>query len=714
MGVNSKFPSDADLFGSSEPTSQPNYQQASQTGARISNGQPVDRSNYPVHNQGQMQQPNQQRPMQNGQRPMPNGQQMQGNQQRPMQNGQRPMQSGQRPQQGQRPPLQQQVNNGQRQMPNGQQRQPQAGQMPPQPPKPKKKFPIIPVIIVAVVLLIGIGVVVAVLNKKEPPLVAVETNYETSGRFVLDKLQQNLNSYNADELDAIIGTESGDSYLAQEWAYVNKVSWREKFIQMVGSTVTFEYPKVQQMSTTGVGMVDASGQPIMIDSPMNGGETFTVYYPDYEKMMQTMDEDAQYICDLYESSKYTPNDYDFEFKLTNLMLQYLTDKGSFPVTSSEISLSVRANTVGELYIENDAELDNLLFGSDALRAMSSRFSQICLGWTGEKEEYYSEWEELHNDEYDDWYKEFIVYYEQDNGVFNPRTSQWEPFYVRDDKNVIQYDENGEKLVDYYAIIVGTENGKKQYWIQPAETITTLVDKVRMVPDPWIDETGITFTWCGTNYIQNEYQGKSDTYFRVGDGSRDFPAGIGTKIITKVLCTDGQYHDVKVALVGFWTGQDAIDYSESFDTRNRGFTTTSAIKLITFEIYIENLEDAPIEIIPEMVLTDGNSNKSSRTGTIYGFTETQTIQPHKSVIINDWYTSTELDQKYVAWGRSFGRDYPMVFFNVLAGTGYIPPYSAYEYFTGKSSIDGSVNIQNTTDNGQSSTQPAPSPSGETSN
>ena len=38
---------------------------------------------------------------------------------------------------------------------------------------------------------------------------------------------------------------------------------------------------------------------------------------------------------------------------------------------------------------------------------------------------------------------------------------------------------------------------------------------------------------------------------------------------------------------------------------------------------------------------------------------------------------------------------MVYFDCLAGTGYIPPYSAYKAFTGQSTIDETVKVEPTT-------------------
>ena len=227
-----------------------------------------------------------------------------------------------------------------------------------------------------------------------------------------------------------------------------------------------------------------------------------------------------------------------------------------------------------------------------------------------------------------------------------------------------------------------------------------VEKHRDVPDEWEEEKNLTYSHIGTHYITT-YTGKGVTAFRVGDGSKAHPAGIGTPIITKILCTDGKYHDVKVAMMGYWVGQDAIDYAEMFDTRNRGFTTASVVKLICYELQIENLENKPINFNEtEISLSDRNSNISSRTGTMYGFSSGITLEPHEKIIVNDWSSSTELEQKYAIWGKTFGRQFPMVYFDCLAGTGNIPTYSAYKAFTGQSSIDKTIKVTPTGDTGNS--------------
>ena len=539
--------------------------------------------------------------------------------------------------------------------------------------------------IVIIVLIVVVGLVAfkkfSSNTTKEP---VQELVFETTGKYAYDNLLTAIQSQDATQIDSVVGTENGDSYIAQEWAYINGVALRQEFLSKVSSMVKFTYP---ENSTT-----DANGNTTSEVSYMNNGENITVTIPDYSAISSEMDADKEYIVSLMKSAGYTDTDYDWSEEMANLMFQWILDRSKFPTTTVDMVLPIGNN--GQAYIKDDSVLDDALFGSDAFRDMSDKFSQIATEFTGYKDEEYTEKEEQHNDEYDEWFKLFIKYYKQDGGKYNKKTgkfsgghfhkgsSKWEPWYLRDDNNNFILDEKGNKVVNYYS--VKKKDGTD--WIQPDETIMVEVKKTRQVEDPWTPESGIRYNILGTHYIQTVYNGKGDKTFRVGDGTKENPAGIGTSIITKAPDASGNYHDVKVTLIGYWTKQNAIDYVESFDTRNRGFSTTSAVSLITFEVRVENLEQQPITIQADMALSDGNSNVSSRTGTVYGFESEKEIQPGETVILNDWATSTELEQKYVVWGKSFGRNYPMVYFDCLAGTGKIPSYSAYKAFTGASSLN----------------------------
>lgn len=537
----------------------------------------------------------------------------------------------------------------------------------PNAPKKKSKLPLIIILVLVAVVVVFVALKFLKGNGEQEQEETQPTfqlgDYDSSGRKVLDTLLNALITFDAETIDSVVGANPGDSYIAQEWAFVNGVQVRQDFIKKVCGLVQFKYP----VSEDGINA-----------SMMNAGESMTVTSPDYAMLSLMMDEDVNYITGLYKTAGYTPDDYDFEEEMFNLYCQYAVDRANIPTKDTEMQLSPAMGI-----ISSDASLDDLLFGSQEFHDSVKRFSQLCLGWTGYKDETYYEMEEQHNPDYDEWYAIFIERYNADGGKYNKRKSTWEPFYKRDENNKIMKDENGENIVEYYSI--KRDDGTD--WIQPTENVLVEVEKHRQVEDPWVEETGIPYCMVGTNFMQNSYTGSYSTAVRVGDGTKDRPAGIGTSIITKVLCDDGNYHDVRVTLLAYWTHQDAIDYLERFSSKNAGFTESSPIKFMTMEFEVENLEKNPITFGSEMTLCDANSNVSARATTMmYGLTSEATLQPGEKKIMNDWVSSTELELKYLAWGKSFNRQFQMVFFDVLAGTGEIPTYSAYKQFTGEGYLD----------------------------
>lgn len=538
--------------------------------------------------------------------------------------------------------------------------------------KKKSKLPLVIVPIVAVAVIAGVFLSG---NKLEPQIEV----YETTGRYAYDALQSALQSYDAETLDDVVGTEDGDSYLSQEWSYANNNEIRESFIKTVCANTSFKYPQVPQLSTTGKEMTQ-DGNPILVTSSMNNGEKVTVSHIDYTALSETMKEDKELILEMYNNAGISDKDYDFSDSVTDLMLDYITSKGSLPLTDTEISLGVVIGT--SPYIADDTNLDKLLFSSDEFHNMCDVFSQVVTGFTGYTTEKYTEKEEQVNPEYAQWKIRFDKYYKADKGKFVKGVSKWEPWYLRDKNNNYVLDENGDRVVNYYSI----KDDQGNDWIQPNKTILVDVEKERQVEVEWDKDSVIPYCFLGAYYCQNDYEGDFSPDVRVGDGTVENPAGVGTSIITKALGTDGKYHDVRVTMTGYWTGEDAINYAVSFSEKNRGFDINSVIQLICYEIKVENLENKAFTFESDMFLADVNSNKSTRTGTMYGFQSKKTVKAGESVIINDWATSTELDQKYVCWGSSFNRMYNTVYFKVLAGKGEIPTYSAYKAFTGESSID----------------------------
>lgn len=555
------------------------------------------------------------------------------------------------------------------------------------PPKKKSKLPLIIGIVVA---LIGVLVAVKFIGGNKQTM--AEVAYENTGRYALDLLQNALLDYDAETIDSLVS----ESYLAQEWDYANGNENRQMFINTVCANVKFEYPSVNALDTNGNAMTTSDGSSLTKTSDMLNGENFTVTVVDYEKLALTMEEDKELIQSMYKKSKYSPEDYTYTDEMIDLMIEYILSKGSLPTTTVEVSLPliVESDTITngedttftvETYkIENDIALDKILFSSDAFHNMEDTFAKVATGWTGKKTETYIDKDWVENPEYTKWHDELVKRMEADGGKFNKNTSTWEPWFLRDENNNYVLDENGEKVVNYYTI--KDENGNDI--MQPDEKILGDVEKEREVDDPFIPEQVVTYVWCGAYYIQNEYQGNSYSVMQVGDGSFKRPAGVGTEIVTVVKGHDGFYHDIKISLQGYWVGQDAIDYAISFSEKNRGFDNSSVVQLICYELKIENLEKEDITIDSEMFLSDETSNQSARTGTMYGFySEDVVIPAGKAVVINDWATSTELTQKYVCWGKTFGRNFDTVWFKLLAGNGgVVEQYDATKSTINKANVD----------------------------
>ena len=523
--------------------------------------------------------------------------------------------------------------------------------------RPKKKKGKLFLIIIIVIIAL---VVVAAIKKKnsskpvETPEEQTSTVEGADGYTGL--LEAFRNGYDAEKMDALVGTADGDSYLAQEWAFANHVPLREEFLKTVG----------QQTDIV----------------PIEGSDGMVrVKVPDFGTIYSNMMVESNQLKLIMDSAGYDRTDYTISDELVQVMLQYILDReGGVPMKEVEVKLPTTKNADGRTIIADDSELDKAMFCQPEIRECDKLCSQVCLEWVDHKTEVYYEQEEQRNPEYDTWYEIFKKYYDEDGGKFT-KNSKWEPWYLRDDNNNIQLDENGEKIVNYYSVKDADGND----WIQPDEYVLVEVEKTRDIPIEWVDETGIMYNWIGAWYIRNEYNGKGSKQVPVGNGTIEYPAGVGTPILTHVLCTDGTYATVMVTLNGYWINEDAINYAEQFSTRNRGFTTTSVVQLICCEFTVQNLEQKAITFAnSELVLCDKNANPSARTGFLYGFTGEVTLQPagkkYSTIVMNDWYSSTELEQKYLCWGRSFGRQFPAVYYNALAGTGVVPSYSAYDQFT----------------------------------
>ena len=189
-------------------------------------------------------------------------------------------------------------------------------------------------------------------------------------------------------------------------------------------------------------------------------------------------------------------------------------------------------------------------------------------------------------------------------------------------------------------------------------------------------------WCGAYYLQNEHtyidengkEVKGKISAEVGDGTIEDPAGLNTDVLTKIdveeTDKDGNMvvnqYPIKVKMVEYGVSQDAITWFEGKDPRNRGIDIESEVQYCYYVFEITNMSDKDLTIYDNSSLADKNANNLSRTGTMYGLQDTVILKPDQTGKIETWSRSTELNKRYVIWGRDFGKEEQRVWFRVLAG------------------------------------------------
>lgn len=193
-----------------------------------------------------------------------------------------------------------------------------------------------------------------------------------------------------------------------------------------------------------------------------------------------------------------------------------------------------------------------------------------------------------------------------------------------------------------------------------------------------DKNTISMDWCGAYYLMEEYKGvdgsTGSVQAKLGDGSFENPASVGTDIVTSIIFevedNEGNItttkEPIRVKLIDCRLSQEAIDYFESKDVRNRGYDVKSEVQYIAYTFEVTNLSDKTLTVYNNSSLADEQANNSPKTGTIFGLSDECTLKPDETGVIESWGSSTELNKKYVIWGSDFKRREPVIWFRVLAG------------------------------------------------
>lgn len=184
---------------------------------------------------------------------------------------------------------------------------------------------------------------------------------------------------------------------------------------------------------------------------------------------------------------------------------------------------------------------------------------------------------------------------------------------------------------------------------------------------------IGHNWCGSYYLLNEHYengNRVDVAPQIGNGTGKQPAGVGTSVITYELRVNDnggvERLPIRITLKEFGVSQKAIDWFQKKSIQNRGYDVTSEVQYCYFVFEITNLSYETLTIDDNSSLCDVSANCSSRTGIIYGLQSSVTLEPGETGIVESWSRSTELNLKYVIWGKDFARREEPVWFRVLAG------------------------------------------------
>lgn len=465
----------------------------------------------------------------------------------------------------------------------------------------------IKVLIVGVVVLgLIIGSVYYYNNVYIPP--AVQIDESLTGRYPLKQLQGYLNSGDLQSIGGLVASDK--SYLGLEVDYANLNETRLRFINLIVSNVKFQFPAVDARNKRGTVVDKNTGLALQVPSDMVNGESVQVTMIDYSVLSDKLEENRDTIQKKYKEKGNNPKDYTYQDDMLDFMFQYILDMDTLPTKTIDIKIPLSTSSSGKYLIKDDSVLDKELFSSDEFHNMCDKFGQIIEGW-----------------------KSTVTHEEE---VDNP---------------------------EYVTYVAGKTNGTI-----PATTPAPeqKIKNIREEPNTteFIPEKTVPYDRIGAYYLQKEVK-NAPLPIPLGDGTSEHPADFDTSIITKSKASTG-YNDIRIKLKSFWRGKDAIDYLIGFSEKNRGFDASSPIQMLAIEYEVTNLMETPITVSDDMTLCDVNANQSSRTGTVYGLTEKVELQPHETKVLQFWGSSTELDRKYLVWGKSFDRKNSNVWFLALAG------------------------------------------------
>lgn len=393
-------------------------------------------------------------------------------------------------------------------------------------------------------------------------------------------------------------------YLTKEITYANSNKHKLSFISKIVNTVHYESKSVSAKNIFGNDMIDSKTLEVVdMTSPVEEGEEVFFTYVNYN----AINFDEETLKKLIKDYDLTADNVDYANIAVDMFCDYISGMKTIP--KIQVSRVPGLKKTGNKYTvvqDEDIYLDKLLFSSDAFKKCEMRFTEALGKLLSDK------------------------------GSFKP-SDEW-------------------------------INWNKLPKIEKEETA-----------EPFkYGKMTMSMNWCGAYYLQNDYYGtdedgnivKDKITPQLGDGSFDSPASIGTPAISYVLSNDKDgkliKDPIRVEMTEYGCSEDAINWFQGKDVQNRGFTLDSEAQYCYYVFKITNLSNKTLVVNDNASLCDKNGNISTKTGTIYGLSESIELKPDESGVIESWGRSTELNLKYVIWGKDFSKQQNPVWFRVLAG------------------------------------------------
>lgn len=455
----------------------------------------------------------------------------------------------------------------------------------------------------------------------------MKEDIESSGLGGINRWVEAINTCSNNTIKGITGD---DSFLAKELEYANGNENKIKFIKKMVSTVAYTPKQVEAKNIYGNPLISRVDDKVVYTSSLvNDTEEVTVSYIDYTKV--PLDEGK--IRDIVSKNKLTIGLGDYSNGLVEVFCEYMNslNNNDIPLAKDErIPYLVKGTDKYFMTGDEDVYLDKVLFSSKEFHDLLIRFSEVVA-----------------------------------KGMVNPDWTAWSKLSDEAKKGTPEPSKILEEL---------PANKEWVEWNSKSE------EEKKTSPEPikYDSSRVMSNIWCGSYYLINEYKSVDSSGNVVGkkveaefgDGTFENPSSINTGVVTSMFVTDMEGNRVakpiKVKLIDYRVSQDALNYFESKDIRNRGYDIKSEVQYASYTFEVTNLSDDELTIYDNSSLSDRAANLAPRTGTVYGLQSSVKLKPYQTGIIESWGCSTELNNKYLIWGGDFNRELPVVWFRVLSG------------------------------------------------